>query len=42
MVFQDQNERKVKQSYLRDEVLNKGYNPEEFAEYLENIREGGT
>jgi hypothetical protein len=42
MVFQDQNERKAKQIYLRDEVLNKGYDPEAFAEFLERNRTGGS
>lgn len=41
MVFEDQNERKAKQNYLREEVLNKGYNPEDFAEYLESKKQGG-
>lgn len=41
MVFQDQNERKAKQAYLRDEVINRGYDPELFAEFLDKNRIGG-
>lgn len=41
MVFQDQNERKAKQAFLRDEVINRGYDPDDFAAFLEKNRAAG-
>lgn len=41
MVFPDNLDRKLKQTYLRENIMAVGYDPEDFCEFLESIREEG-
>lgn len=42
MVWTDNEDRKTKQVYLRTEVVEKGYDPEKFAEYLDLKKNQGS
>ena len=42
MVFPENLDRKLKQTYLRENIMAMGYDPEDFCEFLETIREEGT
>lgn len=41
MVFTDKSDKKLKQSYLREHILEAGYDPEDFCEFLEQLKDGG-
>lgn len=41
MVFPENKDRKLKQNYLRENIMDMGFDPEDFCEFLEKIREEG-
>jgi len=42
MVFPDQTDRKNKQNYLRENIIEKGFDGEEFCEFLEKFKVSGA
>lgn len=42
MVFTEKSDRKLKQNYLRENILEAGYDPEDFCEFLEQLKDGGN
>jgi hypothetical protein len=41
MVFPDNTDRKLKQNYLREHILDQGFDPEGFCDFLETIKTDG-